>query len=338
MREKTVLLDHGSGGIASQNLISELFLKHLDNPVLHSLEDAAIIDNFDGRLAFTTDSYVVDPLFFPGGDIGCLAVNGTINDLAMRGARPMALSLGLILEEGLPLTELERVIISVSKATAEAGVNIVTGDTKVVPRGKADKIFINTSGIGAVSDDINISAAAAKRGDVIILSGTMGDHGITIMSRRAGISMEGRLESDSMALHTMVARLANELPRGHLHTLRDPTRGGVATSLNEIASASGLSIELEEEAIPIRKEVRAACEILGLEPLYLANEGKCLVIVKSDSARQTLKIMRQCPEGKDAAVIGTMDNTKAGRVSMKTSVGGTRVVTPLHGEPLPRIC
>lgn len=337
MKKKVILLDHGSGGIASQNLISELFLKHLDNPVLHSLEDAAIIDNREGRLAFTTDSYVVDPIFFPGGDIGCLAVNGTINDLAMRGAKPMALSLGLILEEGLLLSELERVIISISEATSHAGVDIITGDTKVVPKGKGDKIFINTSGIGIVEDGVNISAAGARHSDAIILSGSMGDHGITIMTRRAGISMEGKLESDSMALHTMVARLLEQLP-GQIHSLRDPTRGGVATSLNEIAAASGLSIELEEEAIPVQPEVRAACEILGLEPLYLANEGKCLVIVNSDSAKKALRIMQDCPEGKEAAIIGYMGDGKAGRVAMKTPVGGTRVVTPLHGEPLPRIC
>lgn len=337
MIPKTILLDHGSGGIASQNLISELFLKYLDNPILHSLEDAAIIDGYDGQLAFTTDSYVVDPIFFPGGDIGCLAVNGTINDLAMRGAKPLALSLGLILEEGLLLSDLEQVIISVSKAASKAGVPIVTGDTKVVPRGKGDKIFINTSGIGIVEDGINISATRAQNGDIIILSGSMGDHGITIMTRRAGLALEGKLESDSMALHTMIARLLDDLPCA-IHTLRDPTRGGVATSLNEIAAASNLSVNLEEEAIPVHPEVRAACEILGLEPLYLANEGKCLVIVNSDSAAEALRIMHDCPEGKEAAIIGQMGDGKAGRVAMKTPVGGTRVVTPLHGEPLPRIC
>ncbi len=337
MTQKTILLDHGSGGVASQNLISELFLKYLDNPVLHSLEDAAVIDNKEGQLAFTTDSYVVDPIFFPGGDIGCLAVNGTINDLAMRGAKPLALSLGLILEEGFSLAELERVIVSISNACNHAQVPIVTGDTKVVPKGKGDKIFINTSGIGIVTEGINISATKAQKGDAIILSGSMGDHGITIMTRRAGVSMDGKLESDSMALHTMVGRLIDELPDA-IHTLRDPTRGGVATSLNEIAAASKLSIELDEETIPVNPEVRAACEILGLEAIYLANEGKCLVIVNGDSAQQALKIMHDCPEGKEAAIIGTMGDGKAGRVAIKTPVGGTRVVTPLHGEPLPRIC
>lgn len=334
---KTILLDHGSGGVASQNLISDLFLKHLDDPTLHTLEDAAIIDNHQGKLAFTTDSYVVDPIFFPGGDIGCLAVNGTINDLAMRGARPLALSLGLILEEGLSFSDLERVISSISTASKHAGVPIVTGDTKVVPKGKGDKIFINTSGIGIVDDGVNIAASGAKKGDKIILSGSMGDHGITIMTRRAGLSIQGKLESDSMALHTLVGRLLKELP-GATHTLRDPTRGGVATSLNEIAASSKLSIELEDNSIPVHPEVRAACEILGLEPLYLANEGKCLIIIDSDSANQALEIIRDCPEGREAAIIGQMSDGKAGRVSMKTPVGGTRMVTTLHGEPLPRIC
>lgn len=337
MKKKTILLDHGSGGIASQDLISDLFLQHLDNQELHSLEDAAVLDNSQGRLAFSTDSYVVDPIFFPGGDIGCLAVNGTINDLAMRGARPLALSLGLILEEGFNLDDLEKVIISISKASTLAEVPIVTGDTKVVPRGKGDKIFINTSGIGIVDDGVDISGGGAKEGDSVLLSGTMGDHGITIMTRRAGITMEGKLESDSMALHKLVGRLLVELP-GSVHVLRDPTRGGVATSLNEIAGASKLSIELEEQAIPIRPQVRAACELLGLEPLYLANEGKCLVIVDESVAGRALAIMQDCSEGREAAVIGQMGAGKAGRVTVKTPVGGTRVITPLHGEPLPRIC
>ncbi len=337
MSEKTILLDHGSGGLASQELISDMFLKHLDNPTLNSLEDSAILENVGGRLAFTTDSYVVDPIFFPGGDIGKLAVHGTINDLAMRGAKPHCLSLGLILEEGLLFEELERVIISIAQACREAGVPVVTGDTKVVPRGKGDKIFINTSGIGFVADDIDISSRKAKEGDTVILSGTMGDHGITIMTRRAGIAVQGDLRSDTMPLHNLVATLLGELP-GDIHTLRDPTRGGVASTLNEIAENSGLSIELRDETLPVRPEVNAACELLGLEPLYLANEGKCLVIVSGDKAEQALRIMQNCPEGKEAAIIGTLTAGKAGRVIINTPVGGTRVVTPLHGVPLPRIC
>ena len=337
MSEKMILLDHGSGGLASQELISEVFIKHLDNPILNSLEDSAILENPGGRLAFTTDSYVVDPIFFPGGDIGKLAVHGTINDLAMRGARPHALSLGLILEEGLLFDELERVIISIAEACQEAGVYVVTGDTKVVPKGKGDKIFINTSGIGFVEEGVDISSKYAKEGDVVILSGTMGDHGITIMTRRAGIALQGDLKSDTMPLHRLVAALLKGLP-GDIHTLRDPTRGGVASTLNEIAENSGLSIEIDNEALPVRPQVNAACELLGLEPLYLANEGKCLVIVSGNKADEALRIMHGTPEGKEAVAIGKLVAGKAGRVVIRTPVGGARVVTPLHGMPLPRIC
>ena len=337
MAEKTILLDHGSGGLASQQLIAELFLKHLDNKTLHSLEDSAILQNRRGRLAFTTDSYVVDPIFFPGGDIGKLAVHGTINDLAMRGAVPHCLSLGLILEEGLPLEDLERIIVSIALSCKEAGVPVVTGDTKVVPRGKGDKIFINTSGIGFVARDIDISSKNAREGDAVILSGTMGDHGITIMTRRAGIAVQGDLQSDTMALHNLVAALLAALP-GDVHTLRDPTRGGVATTLNEVAGSSGLTIELSDQALPIRPPVRAACELLGLEPLYLANEGKLLAIVSGDKAEKALEVMRATREGRDAAIIGRLVNGRAGRVIINTPVGGARVVAPLHGMPLPRIC
>lgn len=337
MSDKTILLDHGSGGLASQELIGTLFLKHLDNPILHSLEDSAIIEKQSGRLAFTTDSYVVDPLFFPGGDIGKLAVHGTINDLAMRGAKPICLSLGLILEEGLLLDDLEKIIISIAEACNEADVPVVCGDTKVVPKGKGDKIFINTSGIGVVADEINISSQNAQAGDAVILSGTLGDHGITIMTRRAGISLDGDLKSDTMALHGLVAKLLAELP-DDVRTMRDPTRGGVATSLNEIADASRLSIELKEEDLPIRPTVRAACEMLGLEPLYLANEGKMLLVVSGDKAEQALAVMQSTREGTEAKIIGRIVEGKAGRVVINTPVGGSRVVTQLHGEPLPRIC
>lgn len=335
---KTILLDHGSGGLASQELISTLFLRHLGNKVLSALEDSAVIDNQPGRIAFTTDSYVVDPIFFPGGDIGTLAVHGTINDLAMRGARPLVLSLALILEEGLPLADLERIIISIRDASNDSKVAIVTGDTKVVPRGKADKIFINTSGIGMVAEGVEISSSRALVGDKIILSGSMGDHGITIMTRRAGITLAGDLRSDSMALHTMIQKLLAGLPPGSIHTLRDPTRGGVATSLCEIAGSSGLMIEIAENSIPVRAEVRAACEILGLDPLYLANEGKCLALVAPDVADQALTLMQTCPEGAEASIIGTVTSVGSGRVTLKTAIGGTRVITPLHGAPLPRIC
>lgn len=336
--QKKILLDHGSGGIASQELISGLFLKHLDNSVLASLEDSAVIDNHPGKLAFSTDSYVVDPIFFPGGDIGTLAVHGTVNDLAMRGARPLCLSLGLILEEGLDLDDLERVIISIAECTKSAEVPIVTGDTKVVPRGKCDKIFINTSGIGVVAEGVSVSSTMAKEGDAILLSGSMGDHGITIMTRRAGISLDGNLASDSAALHGLVAVLLDTLPQGSLHTLRDPTRGGVATSLNEIAAASGLAVEIDDQAIPVHNEVRAACEIMGLDPLYLANEGKCLVLVAGEQADAALKCLQATAVGKEAAIIGSVKAGTAGQVVLRTAIGGSRIITPLHGEPLPRIC
>ena len=337
MADDTILLDHGSGGLASQELISDIFLKHLDNPILRGLEDSAVIDNQAGKLVFTTDSYVVDPLFFPGGDIGKLAVHGTINDLAMRGGRPLCLSLALILEEGMPLADLEKIIISVAEASRESGIPVVTGDTKVVPRGKADKVFINTSGIGIVDDSLSLSSTNGRPGDVVILSGTMGDHGITIMTRRAGIALEGNLRSDTMPLHRLVDSILGTFPKA-VRTFRDPTRGGVATTLNEIASASALSIILKEEALPIKAEVRAACEILGLEPLYLANEGKCLAVVDGTQADNILALMRAQEEGRDAVLIGRLEKGKAGRVLINTPIGGSRVITPLHGQPLPRIC
>jgi hydrogenase expression/formation protein HypE len=337
MPDNTILLDHGSGGIASQDLITNLFLKYLDNPILRTLEDSAVLDRQPGRLAFSTDSYVVDPIFFPGGDIGKLAVHGTINDLAMRGAEPLCLSLGIILEEGMDIDDLEKIIISIGQASEASGVPIVTGDTKVVPRGKGDKIFINTSGIGVVPDNISISSKNGQPGDAVILSGSMGDHGITIMTRRAGLSMDGNLRSDTMSLHKMVSRVLTEFP-GAVHTLRDPTRGGVATSLNEIAASSNLSIVMDEECLPIRPEVRAACEILGLEALFLANEGKCLAIVDGAQADAILGLMRTTDEGREAVIIGKLVEGKGGRVLINTPVGGSRVVTPLHGEPLPRIC
>ncbi|MCF8055044.1 MAG: hydrogenase expression/formation protein HypE [Desulfocapsa sp.] len=334
----TILLDHGSGGIASQELISQIFLKHLDNSILASLEDSAVMDNHPGKLAFSTDSYVVDPIFFPGGDIGTLAVHGTINDIAMRGARPLCLSLGLILEEGLDLDNLERIIVSIAQCSKTAGVPVVTGDTKVVPRGKCDKIFINTSGIGIVAEGVIVSSAMAQEGDIIILSGSMGDHGITIMTRRAGLSLDGNLASDSAALHELVALLNDTLPPGTLHTLRDPTRGGVATSLNEIAAAAGFAVEIDDQAIPVKNEVRAACEIMGLDPLYLANEGKCLALVAPEQADEALQLMQSTAVGRDAAIIGSLKAGKSGQVTLRTSIGGSRVITPLHGEPLPRIC
>jgi hydrogenase expression/formation protein HypE len=332
----TVLLDHGSGGLASQELIKG-FLSRLNNPALNELEDCAILNIPPGRLAFSTDSYVVDPIFFPGGNIGDLAVHGTINDLAMRGAHPTALSLGLILEEGLPLADLKKIIESIAQACEKANVPVVTGDTKVVPHGKGDKIFINTAGVGIVPDGLDLGARQVKAGDKIILSGSMGDHGITIMVARHKLAFEGDLASDSQALHNLTAALCSQAG-GALHAMRDPTRGGVATTLCEIAETAGVAMILDEETIPVHPQVQSACELLGLEPLYLANEGKCLVIVADDFADEALQIMRQIPAGKEAAIIGRVQDGPAGRVEITTLAGGRRLVTALTGEPLPRIC
>ena len=333
----TISLDHGSGGLASQHLISNLFLKYLSSPELQELEDCAILEAHKGRIAMSTDSYVVDPLFFPGGNIGELAVNGTINDLSMRGARPIGLSLGLIIEEGFAAQELEKIIAAIAQATELAGVDIVTGDTKVVPRGKADKIFINTTGVGIVPDKVNISGKNAKPGNVVLVSGTIGDHGITIMANQAGLSIGGDIKSDTMALHKLVQKILKQ-SGASIRVLRDPTRGGLATSLCEIASASSVTITIEEDNLPIRPTVNAACELIGLDPLYLANEGKCIIICDQECAEETLACMKNMAEGKDAAIIGKVTEGKAGRVTLTTRIGGTRLIEPLTGHPLPRIC
>ena len=335
--KKTVLLDHGSGGLASQELIKDIFLSRLDNPLLADLEDSALVQAGNEQLAFSTDSYVVDPVFFPGGDIGMQAVHGTINDLAMRGAKPLFLSLAMILEEGFLLEDLSRIAISIEEACRKADVPVVTGDTKVVPRGKCDKVFINTSGIGKVDRGLDISARHARAGDAIILSGTMADHGITILTQRAGISLQGNLQSDTMALHRLVQQVLHSRPEA-VHAMRDPTRGGVATSLNEIAETAGLAMEIHEQDIPLLPEVSAACEILGMDPLYLANEGKCLLVVEQDQASVVLEIMKSMAEGREAAIIGQVTEGPAGRVVLKTTAGGSRIVQSLTGEPLPRIC
>jgi hydrogenase expression/formation protein HypE len=337
MTAKKILLDHGSGGLASQELITGIFLPRFSNPVLADLEDSAVLETAAGRLAFTTDSYVVDPIFFPGGDIGALAVNGTINDLAMRGADPLCLSVGLILEEGFPVEDLERVVDSMAEASKTAGVPVVAGDTKVVPRGKADKIFVNTSGIGVVPAGVEISSSMARPGDLVLLSGTMADHGITILTRRAGLALQGDLRSDTMALHGLVKAIIAAAPGG-IHTLRDPTRGGLATSLSEIARKAGVEIEIDEAAVPLRPGVRSACEILGLDPFYLANEGKCLALCAGKDAGAVLQTMHSRPEGRDAAIIGRVGDRASGRVILKTTVGGARLMEALSGEPLPRIC
>lgn len=337
MKLKQIMLDHGSGGLASQELIEKLFLRYLDHPLLADMEDSAVFSVPGRRLAMSTDSYVVDPLFFPGGDIGQLAVHGTINDLAMRGARPLYLSLAFILEEGLSYGELEKIIRSIAQASKDAAVPIITGDTKVVERGKADKIFINSTGLGVVAPDCQISLTRARPGDKIIISGPMGDHGLTIMSQRSGLSLSGDLASDTMPLHGLVGQLLDEFGPA-IHTLHDPTRGGVATGLNEIASHSKVALEIMEAALPIRPQVAAGCEILGLDPLYLANEGKVLIFVAADKAQGLLNLAHSRPEGREAAIIGQVQEGPAGRVSLITAIGGSRLLTPLQGQPLPRIC
>ncbi len=334
MKDK-ILLAHGSGGKLSHELVEKSFVRAFDNTILAKLDDSAILE-LKGRLAFTTDSYVVQPIFFPGGDIGRLAVCGTVNDLATSGARPLYLSLSLIIEEGLPKEDLDKIIASVRETAEEANVQIVTGDTKVVNRGCADKLFINTAGIGAIADGVNISGSNARPGDKVLLSGTIGDHGIAVLSQREGFSFGTTLESDCAPLGGMVADM---LKASHnIHCLRDPTRGGLATTLNELAKQSKVSIRIEEEKVPVREEVTAACEMLGFDPLYVANEGKMVAIVAPEDADKVLEAMRANEYGKDAAIIGEVTADHPGRVVMKTCLGSSRIVDMLTGDLLPRIC
>ncbi len=333
--EDKILLAHGSGGKLAHELVERSFVKPLANPLLAKLDDSAVFD-FSGRLAFTTDSYVVSPIFFPGGDIGKLAVCGTVNDLAMSGARPLYLSLSFIIEEGLPQSELNQIVNSIQKAAREARVEIVTGDTKVVHRGSADKLFVNTAGVGIIPEGVDISGDKARPGDRVILSGTIGDHGIAVLSQREGLSFSTRLESDCASLGDLVAEMLNVSP--NIHCLRDPTRGGLATSLNELAKQSKVSIRVEEEKIPVREEVMAACEMLGLDPLYVANEGKLVAIVPAEDADKFLTAMRENNYGKGAAIIGEVRAENPGRVVMETCLGASRIVDMLVGDLLPRIC
>jgi hydrogenase expression/formation protein HypE len=333
-KEKKILLSHGSGGRLSQELIKS-FSPRFSNEILNRMDDSAVFD-LSGKLAFTTDSYVVSPIFFPGGDIGKLAVCGTVNDLAMCGAQARYISLAFIIEEGLSLDELDRVTASIQKAAEEAGVSVVTGDTKVVGKGSADKLFINTSGIGAIDKGLTISGCLARPGDKVLLSGSIGDHGMAVMSRREGLEFGIEIESDCAPLNKMVEEML--AASKNIHVLRDPTRGGLATTLNEIASQSGVSIRLEEEAIPVRPPVRAACEFLGLDPLYVANEGKLIAFVAPEDATKVLEAMRGNRYGRDSAVIGEVAAENPGRVAMKTPLGAWRIVDMLSGELLPRIC
>jgi hydrogenase expression/formation protein HypE len=357
IKETHITLAHGSGGRAMHELVEGLFLEYLRNPLLELLEDQAVFEvgqangesessTVAGRslpkIAFTTDSYVVDPIFFPGGDIGRLAVNGTVNDIAMSGARPLYLSAGFILEEGFAIEDLKRVLESMRAAAAEASVQIVTGDTKVVQKGSADKIFINTAGLGIIERPLHISATRAQVGDKVILSGTLGDHGTTIMIARGELELETEIESDTAPLDALVREMLDESAAvssvDAIHSLRDPTRGGVATTLNEIALSSEVCIEIHEDLIPVREEVKGACEILGLDPLYVANEGKLIALVSAEVAEALVARMKQNVYGRDACIIGEVKAEPQGIVAMRTGFGGTRIVDMLVGEQLPRIC
>ena len=330
-----ILLAHGSGGKLGHDLVEKTFLEALRNPLLAKLDDSAVFD-VSGRLAFTTDSYVVTPIFFPGGDIGKLAVCGTANDLAMSGACPLYLSLSFIIEEGFSKKDLERVVSSVKKAAKEAGVSIVTGDTKVVDRGSADKLYINTAGVGVVPEGVNISGGSAKPGDVVLLSGPIGDHGIAVMSKREGLNFVTQLQSDCAPLNALVADILEA--SSNIHCLRDPTRGGLATALNELAGQSQVKILIEEERLPVREEVLAACEMLGFDPLYVANEGKLVALVAASDAERVLHAMQKNRYGKEAVILGEVVEGDPGRVVMKTHLGTARIVDMLTGDLLPRIC
>ncbi|MDH5406029.1 MAG: hydrogenase expression/formation protein HypE [Candidatus Aminicenantes bacterium] len=336
MEPERILLAHGSGGKLSYDLIRELFLPPLHNPILATLADAAIFSRQGMRLAITTDSYVVDPIFFPGGDIGKLAIYGTVNDLAMGGAKPLYLSIGFILEEGFPLEELRVVVNSIKEAAQQCGVDIIAGDTKVVPRGKGDKVFINTTGLGAVSEGVELSVDRICVGDKIIINGFIGEHGIAVMTQREGLEFDTPIKSDAAPLWGLVSQMLGA-SQG-LHLLRDPTRGGVATVLNEVVGGNDFGIRLEEEALPIGEEVAVACEILGLDPLYVANEGKLIAFCQPDEVEPILKAMKRHPYGRETKVIGEVVAAPPGKVIMKTRVGGTRLLDMLTGEQLPRIC
>lgn len=332
-----ILLAHGGGGSLTKQLIRDMVLARFGNPALAPLSDSAILDLPAGRAAFTTDSYVVKPLRFRGGDIGRLAVSGTVNDLAMAGARPLCLSLGLIIEEGLPLDDLAAILDSAQAAAEEAGVAVVCGDTKVVERGAADGLFINTSGIGVIPDGIRIAMERAAPGAAVLINGPIGDHGVAIMSEREGLSFETPVSSDVAPLAGLVAAILDAGGEG-VHALRDPTRGGLGMAVCETAEACGHDIELDEAAIPVRPEVRGACELLGLDPLYVANEGKAVVVCAEPVAARVLAAMRAHPLGRSAARIGRVLEGTKGRVSLRTAIGGRRVVDPPYGEQLPRIC
>ena len=331
-----ILMAHGSGGLLSHQLISQMFLPQFDNEKISQLNDSAVFKIGKNKLAFTTDSYVVQPIFFPGGDIGKLAVNGTVNDLSVAGADPLYISISFIIEEGLSLDDLWKIILSIKEASQKAEVEIVTGDTKVVDRGKGDKIFINTSGIGIVEEGVKIVPTNCKPGDVIIINGSIADHGIAVMSAREGLSFETEISSDTAPLNKLILPVLSGSK--NIHVMRDPTRGGVASTLKEIALASQTGIEIYEKEIPVREEVKGACEILGLDPLYIANEGKVILFVAEKDAEKILSIMKSRPLGKESRIIGKVVKEHPGMVIMKTVLGSSRVIEMIAGEQLPRIC
>ncbi|NEX13746.1 MAG: hydrogenase expression/formation protein HypE [Prosthecochloris sp.] len=336
LQHETVQMAHGAGGRLSQELTARVFMPHLNNPVLDQLDDQARFDAEPGRIAFTTDTYVVTPVFFPGGNIGDLAVNGTVNDLCVGGAMPRYLSAGFVLEEGLPLADLERIVESMAEAARKAGVVIACGDTKVVQKGQCDRIFINTSGVGFIPPGRDVSCRNLLPGDAVLLSGTIGDHGMAILTTREGLSFQSRIQSDSAALNGMIADVLQAAP--NLHAMRDPTRGGVAATLNELAVSSSVGIELDEGALPVREEVRGAAELLGIDPLSVANEGKVLLVVPAAEADAALAVLRAHEHGSKAAIIGEVVDEHPGMVVIRTSLGSRRILDMPLGEQLPRIC
>jgi hydrogenase expression/formation protein HypE len=336
MKSNKILLDHGSGGKTSHQLICETLLPVFSNAILAALDDGAIFDIGGKRLAFSTDTFVVDPIFFPGGCIGDLAIYGTVNDIAMCGATPLYLSVGLIIEEGFPLEDLNRILYEMKQAAQKADIQIVTGDTKVVSKGAVDKIFINTSGIGVIDDNIHISGQNAKPGDKVLISGTIAEHGMTILSHREGLKFESSLVSDTAPLNHMVKNMLSVSK--NIHALRDPTRGGVGTTLNEIALQSKVGIRIYEHLVPIRPDVAAICELLGFDPLYVANEGKLIAVVAADDAEKVLSTIKENEFGKDACIIGEIGEEHPEQVFMITRIGGQRILDMLAGEQLPRIC
>jgi len=335
-KNRRVDLTHGSGGRAMAQLIEELFEKAFDNSLLAQRNDQAVFDVPSGRMAMSTDGFVISPHFFPGGNIGSLAVHGTVNDVAMSGAKPLYLSVGFILEEGFPLADLKVIVQSMAEASANAGVQIVTGDTKVVEKGSGDGIFITTTGVGVLPEGVNVSADRARPGDKILVSGTLGDHGVAIMSKRENLTFETEIESDCASLNGLIAKMIEAAP--DIHVLRDPTRGGLAAVLNEIALQSNIGVRIREAAIPVRPEVNGACELLGLDPLYVANEGKLVTFCAAEDAETLLRIMRDDPLGRDASIIGEVVEDERNFVQMETGFGGSRIVDWLAGEQLPRIC